>query len=220
MGFEEATALSALGGGAELFSGVFALLGDIVGFIGNVFLLSLLGLVLYYYTGDKKKADEFMPSIMRLSVRVTSFVWSGVAAIVAFLGLNSMLHYIFDEVLPGDNGYFDVESETFVRGLVMVLVAVVIFALHYAINFMIETAEEKKGTVATKYFVTFGLILFSIIFFVSFMTMVNNWVDVAYDDAPYVSSGNVATTLAGGLFWAIYMFLANKLMKNEPKDEK
>jgi hypothetical protein len=196
-------------------SSAFQLLETIMAVFIFPFALLLIALVLYYFTGDKKKAEDFMPKLMAQSFRVFSYFWILIISLVAYMGLNQILNYILSQVLPEGRFSNEVEAETLVRGLVLVLLMAV-FAYGYKKLYDYSAdVSSVRGSVSTKIFLSFGLIIFSILTFFSSISTFMNFVDFAYDTDGGVSAGSVAMLLSSLTFLSLYLVKGIEILKKE-----
>lgn len=196
-------------------SSIFQLLEMIMAVFIFPFALLLIALVLYYFTGDRKKAEDFMPKLMAQSFRVFSYFWVLIISLAAYMGLNQVLNYILSQVLPEGRFSAEVESETLVRGLVLLLLMAG-FAYGYKRLYDYSAKVSSiRGSVSTKIFVSFGLVVFSILTFFSAINTFMNFVDFAYDTDRGVSASAVAMLLSSLTFFSFYLVKGVEVLKNE-----
>ena len=179
--------------------------------------LFLFALVLYYFTGNNKKADEFMPKLAAQSVRIFSYVWLLIISIGAFLGISQSLYYIFASILPASEFALSSGSETFTKGVVVtILMACFAVGAVFLNRYSVE-ASGVGGSISTKIFASIGLTIFSILFFISSITTLTNLVDFTSNTSVGIDSSSVSIMLSSlGLFVA-YLVKVAQLLKAESK---
>lgn len=191
-----------------------------VGVAFLVILLSLLalGFVLYYFTGDKKKADEFMPVIMSQSSRVFSYFWMLIISIVAYSSTYAILYYVFGNILPKAERYgVDVEAITLVQGIIVALLMGVMFYAVWQFSEYTAKVSGVKGTVSKKLFLTAGLVIFSVIFFTATIGTFTNVIEYFYDADGGVDAGMVASMFGSLGFMLAYGFKVIQTLGAEKK---
>jgi hypothetical protein len=122
----------------------------------------LLGFVFYYFTGQNRKGTGLMNNLMRVSLRFYNYFWMFVSAIVSFVALNQFLIYV---VNPPYIYYADKTNYAAINGLVMLGISLVVLFIHFLLNYFIQNKFERKGTVITKIFISFGVFIYSLILF-------------------------------------------------------
>ncbi len=181
------------------------------------FALLLIALVLYYFTGEKKKAEEFMPKLMAQSIRVFSYVWLLLISFGTFIGVTQVLFYVFANLLPGSRFFEEPDSQVLVQGLVLVLLMAVFAVGKVLLNRYSIKVSGVGGSVSTKLFITFGMIIFSILLFISSISVFMNVVDFIYDNRSGIDASGVAVMFSSLGFFSAYALKGIKVLQSESK---
>ncbi|MDQ6984734.1 MAG: DUF5671 domain-containing protein [Candidatus Dojkabacteria bacterium] len=197
------------------FSAGLAVINSLLSVMLFPIALAMFGLVLYYFSGNKKHAEEFMPRLMKVGTRINNCAWLLIGSISAFVGLQMVLSYLFEVILPDENAYLEIESETFVRGLVYLLIGLMIMAFHYYYNTIIKAEDVKEGTVANKVFINLGVVIFSVLSFISIFIVAGNILDNMYEKADFLSADSLAVLFSSLIFWGMYIMKSYKMVKKE-----
>lgn len=219
--------LSSLGGAGEssATSGLLSLFGLSASLYSSVvvfiYLLAIVTvcLVLYYFTGNDKKADKFFPNLMGQSLRVFSYVWMFLSSIAFFAGLTMVFFWMFDNVLPDSKGILasgkDAEWDILVKGLLIMAFALILIGVKFMINRMVVKTSGIGGTVSTKIFVSLGLVLFSILMFVSGLSFLLNFVDYLKESKAGLDPMTWSIFFSSFLLLSAYMAKAWMVLKEE-----
>lgn len=210
---------------------------SVVGAVAYIIPVFALGFVLYFFTGDKKPGEKIINNFMRASLRFHNYVWMFVGTVVVYSGLNKALSYIFQEILPdaektspslyGDYDYETIvpststpstlDDKVLVMGLVYMFIGLAVFATFLAFNFMIQTKEEKMGTLSTKLYAILGLLTFSIMLFSGLLGSAQALVDYAYDTDMGLAPGSFAMLFASTFVGLFYLWKSLYVFKKESK---
>lgn len=203
----------ALGLGVGLYSALMVFV--------YLFAIVTVCLILYYFTGTDKKADKFFPNLMSQSLRTYSYVWIFLSSVVAFFGLATVFFWVFDNILPKSEGIFstgkDAEWDVLVKGLVVLTFALLLIGFKVVLNRMVVKTSRIGSTVSTKVFVSFGMILFSIFFFVSGLSFLLNFVDYAKESDAGLDPLTWSVFFASMLLLGSYLTKAYIVLKKESK---
>ena len=197
---------------STLYTGIFGLL-----LIGMMLfypvLLFLGGLMLYYFTGHKP-GGNVLSAFMRVGMRLYAHGWMFFAIFLGFSGLYSFLNAIFSMVGGSASSYgygSSTPGSELALGLILMVVAGVIYFVHWAIAFTIENKFERKGTVLTKLFLGLGLTVSGLVFWGSFISLVTGLVA-----GSYALGSSLALMLSAAPLWGYFMLRGWLTMRHEP----
>lgn len=196
---------------------LFSIFTSFFGFFFNLVLLMIAGLMLYFFTGNNKPGANVVNNLMSFGLRLNSYLWMLVSTFLAFTGIQKVVEYIFNKILPEGDSYLytDLEDRHLVNGLIYILVAALLLVLNYYVVRMVETKAEETKSVVVKVLTTFGLIFFSAAFAVTTYNMLTNWVDNLYDETDFIDSSLIGYFVASLLLWFVYMKKAMWIYKRE-----
>jgi hypothetical protein len=201
--------------GAPYYMDSFGILGFLGTFAGLLMLplfFLFLALVLYYFTGEKKRADEFMPHLMTVGFRSFGYTLILGFSLVAFASLNSALGLIFRSF---DGSRLQTESLLSSVGVLILAIALI-----YAMRRLVNTAQNMTknfGSVSTKLFLLIGLSTYSIFFVVSIFQFVSIFLSGIISSASVLDGQNVALLLSSMLFVGTIFFRIWKVLVKESK---
>lgn len=180
-------------------------------------LILVVSLVLYYFTGDKKKADEFMPNLMSQIYRLFGYVWLTFIAFGAYVGISQSVNYLLTEILPEKETFRVVENDpiNLVKGVMLTLLMALFAALIVMLNRRVVEVSKIGSTMSVKYFVGAGMILFSFILFVSSISFVNEFVAFLDDTDMGLPAANLTAVIVSGTFFGVYLMKGMKILKAE-----
>ncbi len=179
------------------------------------FILVLIALVLYYFTGEKKRADEFMPKLMAQLIRIFSYTWLLIVSVGAFVGVTQVLYYVFANILPAPRYLDEVDSEILVKGIVLLTLMAGFAAAKIMLNRYSVRISKVGGSVSTKVFVGFGMMIFSILLFTSSIATFMNIVDFFYDQDLGIDSNSVALMFSSLGFFLLYLLKGVRVLNIE-----
>lgn len=202
--------------------GVYALL--LVGMVGIYFFLTFfLGLMFYYFTGDKKHGDNLLASLMRTLGRIYTESWMFLSVFIIMIGLGLLFKvaigavfagFVYAEKVSAKIWQADLQS-----GVIMTVIGLVVFLIHFGMNYLIQTAEEKRGTITSKLFVSTGLAISSILFFFTLFGFVMEIVSYAANGAKSSlgsrPGASLAVLLAALPVWAYYTVRMMMMVRKE-----
>lgn len=182
------------------------------------FLLFLGGLMLYYFTGHKP-GGSILSAFMRVGMRLYAHSWMFFSIFLGFGGLYSLLNSIFASVGSVSTGYgYGMYPSTTMMGgsdlalgVILIVLAAVIYFVHWAIAFTIENKFERKGTVLTKLFLGTGLVISGLIFWGSFISLVTGLVG-----GNLYLGGSLALMLSSAPLWGYFMLRGWLALRHEP----
>lgn len=172
----------------------------------------LLAVVLYYFTGDKKRADEFMPHLMTVGFRIFGYAWMFGFSLVAFASLNSVLGLIFRSF-----GGSRLQTESLLSNVgVLILAVVLIYIMRRLVN-AAQKMTNNFGTVSTKLFLLVGISTYSVFFIVSIFQFVSIFLSGIISSASVLDGDNIALLLSSMLFVGTLFFRIWKVLVKESK---
>jgi MFS family permease len=181
--------------------------------------LLLVALVLYYFTGEKKRADDFMPRLMAQVFRIFDYTWLFIISVVAFVGTNMFVSPIVEAILPdpkfGAND--DFESKTLVKGIVLMLLMLVFGLVKILLNRRVQTISGVAATVTPKVVLFFGLVFFSVLSFMFTIASFMNVIDYFYETDLGIDAMLVSLMLTSMAFTAVYVSKSYMVLKRESK---
>jgi len=213
-----ATTLGTSGLGSGLgFGGILGVISPFMSLIMFLVALIFIALVLYYFTGNNKKAEGFMPNLMSQSFRIFYYVWMYIVSLAAFGAVASMLTEILEEILPeaARARASEFEGETFFTSLVVFLFTLIFAAVLFYLNRAVVTTSGVGGTVSTKTFLTFGIVTYSIVYFVSTLLVVSEFMAYLYDTDMGLSANTWSWMFAGLAFLGVFVARGMMVLRNE-----
>lgn len=195
-------------------------------FVLFVFMLFLVGVVAYYFTGTKPGAN-LLHMFMRVAARVYTQVWMFFAVFVGWLGLVSLLKAILGSIFP-DFVYVRALANSAVNdlqvGLILAMFAVIVYAVHWGIAYVIETKAERKGTLVTKLFMGLGLVFSGMFFFGSLLAVILEVLAYVQQSSGAMVSSRPGSTLAVLLatlpVWVYYILCTLEIVRHEGREKK
>lgn len=169
-----------------------------------------LAIVLYYFTGEKKRADEFMPHLMTVSLRIFGYMWMFGFSLIAFISLNSSLGMIFRSF-----GGKRLQSEALLSSIGVLLLSVgLIYVMRRIVN-TVQKMSNNYGSVSTKLFLFGGLATYSIFFIFSIFQFVIQFLSGLSSSSSVLNGENVALLLSsmilvGALFFKVWQVLVRE----------
>jgi len=199
-----------------LLSPILSIFGSFMSVFGYLLLLIAFAYVLYYFTGNEKKADGFMPSLMSQALRTYHYVWLFLSSLALFWGFMQMLYYIFSKIFPEAGGRdADVDSMVFIKGFILLLFVGLFAGAHVFINRKAVEISGIGGTVSTKTFIAAGLILFSVVTFASGWMAIMNVVNYVDETSNGLSSYTFAVFFSALVLWSAYLGKAWMVLQKE-----
>ena len=199
--------------------GVTAML--MVGVVLVYFLLIFfVGLMLYYFTGSGRTGGKILSTLMRRAGRFYSHLWMLLMALTAMLGFSlfvkSVLGVLFEDFVYRTTRYGTsaemMQKADLQTGLILFVLALVIYLVHWGFAYLIELPDERKGTVITKLLNTLGLFATSFAFFGALIIFVFDLVSGTR------AGGSLAWVLGAFPFWLFYALRVIWVVKNEIED--
>lgn len=179
----------------------------------------IAAMVLYYFTGEKKKADEFMPRMMGQVYRLFVYIWLFLISLFAYSGVHQMFDFILKSILPERDtfgfGSTEPDSIQFVQGLMLTLLMLLFAALIIMLNRKVVEQTKQGSELIVRFFAGFGLVIFSIILFVSSSMFITEFVNYLDDTELGLPSGNLTGIIVSSIFFGIYLMKSMKLLKKE-----
>lgn len=192
--------------------GLASFIGAFSGFIILPLFFFLLAIILYYFTGDKKRADEFMPHLMTVGFRIFGYSWILGFSLIAFMSLNSVLGLIFRSF-----GGSRLQTEALLSSAgILALAAVLIYTMRRLVN-TAQRMTNNYGTVSTKLFLLIGLAAYSIFFVVGIFQFVSIFLSGLVSSMSVLDGENIALLLSSMLFVGILFFKAWRMLVTESK---
>lgn len=186
------------------------LIGMITGPFMLVAFFVFLALVLYFFTGEKKRADDFMPKLMTVSLRAFAYGWMFVAAMVAFASTSSVLGLIFNSI-----GGKKMQSEMLLGGLGMIVVSAGVIFLMHKLLVSAQKMSNNYGTYSTKLFLFTALTTFSVAFIVSIYQFVGTFLAALATSKSVIDGNNVAMLITSMIFFSAVLYRIWKVLPSE-----
>lgn len=182
-----------------LLEGVFTLSSIVMGAI-------VLSIVLYFFTGDKKKADELFPNLSGIGIRIFLHVWMFITSVIGFIGITIVLDYIFSLLNVGSNA----SPLTMLIGFILISIsALIMIGLVAARRFFIKRTGDA-GEISYKLVMIKGSVGFSIISFVTIFLTLINLVQIILNDRATSFNHTILAIGLSSTVWAI--FFSRKLI--------
>lgn len=205
--------------------GLFSLVATVLSMIMLPFIFIMIALVLYYFTGDKKRAEGFMPFLMSQLLRVYNYFWLFIISLVAYFGLQDVVSAILKAILPASKSFSVVggdsknefDSQTFVKGIVLLILMALLAGFKVFLNRKSTELTKMGGSVSTKLFLATGLFVFSLLAFVSTLTSIDSILGYLYDKSDGVNSSSLAMMIASVTMLSLYLVKSWQVIKGEVK---
>lgn len=145
----------------SLISGIVVLC---VIFILPFLLLLALAIILYFFTGEKKKADLILPHLMEYSLKVFAYIWMLIISFVALVPAFMVVNYIVMAIMG--QGDYSSPNMIIIPLIILIALMLLIFGAMKLNRFVIK--KSKRGSdITNKIIFSIGLIVHSLITFVS-----------------------------------------------------
>lgn len=179
-----------------------------------------IGLMFYYFAGQKR-GEHIVANMMNFLTRLYAQFWMYVSVVIGLIGLGQIVRSIIGFLFPiftyGTKSANTVASNDLRSGLLVFGVAVVVFAIHYFLSNVVESARQKRGTALSKGFVGLGLFTTSTVLIVSLFSFVFQLAAFTTTSLASTSTpgATMATLLATLPFWVYYVARASYMMRFE-----
>lgn len=191
-----------------------------------VFVLFFVGVMIYYFTGTKPGA-HLLHMFMRVAARTYAQVWMLFSMFLGLVGLYSVLKSVLGVVFP-DFVYGRAASTMQVNdlqvGIILFMFAVIVFAVHWGVAYIVETKAERKGTFITKLFTGSGLVISATIFFGSLLMLILQVLAYVQQSSGATVTSRPGSTLALLLatlpVWVYYIMNTLAIVRHEAKAKK
>ncbi len=211
-GGSTANALSSLFSGIIVF-GVIYVLVIIIGLVG-------LGFVLYNFTGEKKKAEEFMPRLAGYGMQAFYYIWLFIISLFLFNYLSTTLQLILQGIFPskglfGFGGASSFDSQSFWQTIILIaFMGAFAFGLN-RLNKIVLKISKKGVDITAKMFYLSGMVTFSIILFVSGANLITSIASYnsSFGGAVLFTAVSYVVTSIG--FFALYLSKTLTLVRGE-----
>lgn len=188
-------------------------------------LIFFVGLMFYYFTGTNKPGTHLLNNLMRVGARFYSHLWMLLSAFAALLGFSlfvrGIMGALFQEFVYGATNRFgfgvspeQMQADDLQTGIILFVLALIIYLVHWGFAYMVETNDDRKGTVMTKILNTVGLFGTSFVFFGALIAFVFDLV------AGTTAGSDLAWMLGAFPFWLFYALRVIWVQKNEVDDSK
>lgn len=177
-----------------------------------------LGLMFYYFIGHVKAGEALLAKLMRSTVRIYAHTWTFIAMLMGLIGsglvVKSFLGLFPDFVYKTSRFGSDVAMRTndFKTGAILLIIAVIIYAIHLGVLVLVQTGEERKGTLSTKLFYAAGLITTSIVYFSALVAFVFGLLM----SAPQIGA-TMAWVVGAFPFWLLYLVKTMWVIREEKR---
>lgn len=193
--------------------------------LGGVLLMYLVliffvGVMLFFFTGKDRTGGELLSVLMRQGGRLYAHIWMLLSSLIALLGFSLFLKAIMGALFGGfvyassRFGYGpsvdSLRQADLQAGLILVVLGTIIFVAHWLFAYLIETKQEKKGTIITKVTITAGLFATS---FVLFGMLIAFAFDLVTGAGP--AGANLAWFLGAFPFWLFYALRTVWIVRTE-----
>jgi len=186
-------------------------------------LIFFLGLMFYYFTGKDRPGKSLLAVLMRVGSRGYAHMWMFLMTLSGMIGFalftKSILGALFEDFVYATSRYgfgssaSSAQSSDLQTGLVLFVLSIIIYLVHWAFAYLIETKAERAGTVVSKLFGVMGLFVTSLVFFGSLIIFVFELVAGAQ------AGGTLAWVFGSFPFWIYYALRAVWTIKNELGEE-
>jgi hypothetical protein len=181
----------------------------------QLFSTFFVGLMLYYFIGNPEKGKSILAAFMRVGARVYANTWMIAMSFIGFVGFSLIVKAFFGlfEGFAYSKSRFSAatttSSDDLRTGLILVVLAALVYGIHWGMLFVVERATERKGTMVSKLFNIAGLFMTSIFLFTSLFIFV---FAVVGQSTP----GAVLAWIIGVLpFWVAYALKTVMMVKME-----
>jgi hypothetical protein len=100
-------------------------------------------------------------------------------------------------------------------GVIITIISAIVLLISIGFNYLIMNEKEKKGTLITKLFASNGLIIYSILAFISLGTFLVNVVEYSFDSEVGINSGPLAMFFISLPIWVGFAAYAYKVLRFE-----
>lgn len=218
------TPISAVDSGFGDFSSIFGLFGSLVSIMFLPFFLIGLGFVFYYFTGDKKKADDFIPNLMSQGMRLFSYTWLLLIAFVGFLSLNMMFGSVLSVILPSAEPTYsfmeednDFDSKSFVQGIALLIISIATAAGTILLQRKSLEISKIGATISAKIFYVSGMVIFSLVAFFSTVGTVMNIIEYLYENSYGIDSSAVSVMISSIVLFGLFVSKGFETLRKESK---
>lgn len=155
---------------ASVISSTSSVAGGILMSLGAVFvgifffylaLIFFVGLMIYYFSGDKKHGESLLNSMMRTTMRLYTYTWMSISSLLLAVGFTLLLKVLIGMLFAGfvyaKNSGAAVHQADLQLGLIMTITSVIIYIVHWGISKLVQTSQDKRGTLIPKLF-NFGIL--------------------------------------------------------------
>lgn len=205
---------SLLYGSGSLFADIFF---GIAGLLTLPVLILGLALVLYFFTGEKKKADLILPHLMGYSLKVFAYVWMLIISFIALILGYMVVNYIVSSIV-GQGRYNS--SEMLIIPLVMLAVLFLLLFGAMKLNRSVIKKTGRGADVPSKIIFSIGLVVNSIIAFISGFFTLGSILNALFGSAyyrPTVEPGPVSVFIVSLAASLIFYAKAMQIVKREIK---
>lgn len=204
---------------AAAFSSIFALGTVLAVFIVMLGLIFFAGLMFYYF-GGQKPGKYIVSSMMSVITRGYTNFWMYIGIVTTFLGLTQVVTAILGSIFPLFTYGLrtsDVRVNSDLRsGLAIFGLGVLVFAIHYYLNNVVENRTQKKGTLLSKMFTGLGLFTTSTVLVVSFYNFVFALLNFSTSSFGGSNPGATLAAIVATLpFWIYFAAKATYFMRFE-----
>ncbi len=173
--------------------------------------------MLYYFTGKDREGGKILSTLMRRAGRFYAHLWMLLMSLTGLVGFSlfvkAVMGSLFVDFVYKSTRYGSsvdaMRQSDLQTGLILFVLAMVIYLIHWAFSYLIELPEERKGTVITKVMNTFGLFVTSFIFYGSLILFVFELISGGR------SGGTLSWVLGSFSFWLFYALKVVWVVKNE-----
>lgn len=192
----------------------------------TVNLVTVLFLVVaYYYLRDSKHSGNIFGNLSTVALRLYAHFWMLVSALTAFWGLKLGLEYFFYEI-SADSSEEIITENSIEGGAALFFLGSFLVAVHYLVLKFVD--RNKRVSVTAKLFTGFGILIFSVVSFLTMLMLVDSFVTGTDSTAALVSESQaiasrvkVAAALVASLsFWGVYVVNALMSYMGESRREK
>jgi hypothetical protein len=202
-----------------LVGGLGSMLVLLVGiFLIYFVLLFIGGIMLYFFTGkDERPGKQLLGVISRVATRFYAHLWMFIMSIAGLVGfsmfIKSILGALFEDFVYKSTRFGTsidaMQKSDLQNGLILFILAVIIYLVHWAFAYMIETEEEKKGTIMSKLINNAGLFTTSFVFFGTLIVFVFDLI------AGTQAGGSLAWVMGSFPFWMLYVLKSVWVIRSE-----